>query len=85
MVYVALTNRKLRRRGVRILEEAAQVSASRAEHALRQSSHNLPEALVMLKTGASRRDARRRLAAAGGNVRLALAAAMKKPRAGARS
>jgi N-acetylmuramic acid 6-phosphate etherase len=77
MVHVALTNQKLRRRGARILEEAAGVSLSTAEHALRQAGHNLPSALVMLKTGVSARDARQRLAAAGGNVRQALEAAKK--------
>ena len=53
MINVALTNQKLRRRGARILEEAAGVSASTAEHALRQTGHELPAALVMLKTGAN--------------------------------
>ncbi len=77
MVHVALTNQKLRRRGARILEEAAGVSLSTAKHALRQADHNLPAALVMLKTGASAREARQRLAAAGGNVRQALEAAKK--------
>jgi len=78
MVYVALTNQKLRRRGARILEEATGASASAAEHALRQAGHNLPAALVMLKSGAGARDARRWLAAAGGNVRQALEAAAKR-------
>jgi N-acetylmuramic acid 6-phosphate etherase len=78
MVHVALTNQKLRRRGAQVLEEAAGVSASAAEHALRQAGHNLPTALVMLKTGAGAREARRWLAAAGGNVREALAAARKR-------
>jgi N-acetylmuramic acid 6-phosphate etherase len=77
MVHVALTNQKLRRRGARILEEAAGVSLSAAEHALRQASHDLPAALVMLKTGASAREAQRQLAATGGNVRQALEAARK--------
>lgn len=77
MVHVALTNRKLRRRGARILEEAAGVSASAAAHALRRAGHDLPAALVMLKTGANVRDARRWLAQTGGNVRQALAAAKK--------
>jgi len=74
MVHVALTNQKLRRRGARMLEEAAGVSPSAAEHALRQANHNLPAALVMLKTGVSLGDARRSLAASGGDVRQALAA-----------
>ncbi|MGA8221392.1 MAG: N-acetylmuramic acid 6-phosphate etherase [Candidatus Acidiferrales bacterium] len=79
MIYVALTNRKLRRRGERILEEAAGVSASAAAHALRQSGHDLPTALVALKTGASVPEARRRLAIAHGNVRQALASAKARP------
>ena len=72
MIYVALTNQKLRRRGARILEEAAGASASAAAHALRQAGHNLPAALVMLKTGANAADASRLLGASGGNVREAL-------------
>lgn len=78
MVCVALTNRKLQRRGARILEEAAGVSPSAAEHALRRAGHDLPAALVMLKTGATARDARRRLAETGGNVRQALEAGKKR-------
>ena len=73
MVYVALTNQKLRRRGTRILEEAAGVRASAAEHALWQTGHDLPAALVMLKCGSTARDAKRSLAKARGNVREALA------------
>jgi N-acetylmuramic acid 6-phosphate etherase len=73
MIYLALTNRKLRRRGERILEEAAGVSASAAAHALRQAGHDLPVALVALKTGSRISEARRRLANSGGNVRQAFA------------
>jgi N-acetylmuramic acid 6-phosphate etherase len=72
MIYVALTNQKLRRRGARILTEAAGVSASTAEHALRQTAHDLPVALVMLKTGAHAVAARRSLRKSGGNARRAL-------------
>jgi N-acetylmuramic acid 6-phosphate etherase len=72
MIHVALTNRKLRRRAARILQEAAGVSASTAEHALRQAKHGLPAALVILTTGASAREARRRLMKARGNVRQAI-------------
>ena len=72
MVYLALTNRKLRRRGARILEEAAEMSPSAAEHALRRAQHNLPAALVMLKTGAPAGDALRWLAKSKGNVREAI-------------
>jgi N-acetylmuramic acid 6-phosphate etherase len=73
MIYVALTNKKLRRRGARILEEATGVDSSTAERALRQTGHDLPAALIMLKTGASVRVARYLLAKSGGNVRAALA------------
>ncbi|HTX16641.1 MAG TPA: N-acetylmuramic acid 6-phosphate etherase [Candidatus Baltobacteraceae bacterium] len=72
MVHVALTNQKLRRRGVRILEEAAGVSASTAEHAVRQAGNDLAAALVMLKANVSAPEARKRLVATGGNVRKAL-------------
>jgi N-acetylmuramic acid 6-phosphate etherase len=74
MVYVALTNKKLRRRGARILKEATGVSASTAKHALRQTGHNLPAALIMLKTGTNARAAKSLLAKSGGNVRVALEA-----------
>jgi N-acetylmuramic acid 6-phosphate etherase len=77
MVYLALTNRKLWQRAVRILEQAAGASPRAAAHALRQSGHNLPVALIMLKTGASVRNALRWLAQNGGNVRQALEAAMR--------
>ena len=78
MVHVALTNQKLRRRGARILEEAAGVASRTAKHALRQSGHSLPAALVMLKTGASVGEAKRSLAKSRGNVRLAVEAAKKR-------
>ncbi len=72
MIHVALTNQKLRQRAARILEQSAGVSASAAAHALRQAKHNLPAALVMLKTGARAPQARQWLAKSGGSVRLAL-------------
>jgi N-acetylmuramic acid 6-phosphate etherase len=77
MVHVALTNQKLRRRGVRILEEAAGVSASTAEHTVRQAGNDLATALVMLKTGGSAREARKWLGATCGNVRQALSVARR--------
>lgn len=73
MVQMALTNNKLRRRGARILAEAAGVSASKAQQTLRLSGHELPVALVMLKTGTNARAARQRLAEAGESVRKAIA------------
>jgi len=81
MVGVALTNRKLRRRGLRILKEASGASASEAARALGKSGHGrsnalgadrLRVALVMLKVAVSAREARRRLSASGGDVRRAL-------------
>jgi len=84
MVYVALTNQKLRQRGARILQEAAGVSVSAADQALRQSQHNLPVALVMLKTGADAREARQRLQQSGGNVRQALESRASKPQSAPR-
>jgi len=72
MVHLALTNGKLRRRGMQMLRAITGASASAAEHALRQTAHNLPAAIVMLKTGASARDARRAMKHADGNVRLAI-------------
>jgi N-acetylmuramic acid 6-phosphate etherase len=81
MVGVALTNEKLRRRGLRILEEATGASAAEAARAMRQSGHGrgnalradrLRVALVMLKAGVSAEEARRRLESAGGSVRRAL-------------
>jgi N-acetylmuramic acid 6-phosphate etherase len=78
MIYVIATNEKLRRRSGWILEETAGVSASTAEHALRQTRHDLPLALVMLKTGATAAQARQLLRKSGGNVRQALEA--RRPR-----
>jgi N-acetylmuramic acid 6-phosphate etherase len=72
MIHVALTNAKLRRRGAEILQDAAGVDASTAEHALRQAEHKLPVALIMLRAGVNAVVARKALAAAEGNVREAL-------------
>jgi N-acetylmuramic acid 6-phosphate etherase len=73
MAHVALTNDKLRRRGARILEEAAGVDASAAERVLVEAGNDLATALVMLKKDVSPQIARHALAATGGNVRQALA------------
>jgi N-acetylmuramic acid 6-phosphate etherase len=86
MIGVALTNKKLQQRGVRILAEAANVSVAEATRALRQSRHSsrktgtastasgtgLQVPLIMLKTGASAAAARQSFCAAKGNLRLAL-------------
>ncbi len=78
MMHMRLTNQKLRRRGAQILEAAAGVSASQAEHALRQARHELPTAFVMLRTGASAGAARLYVAQSRGNIRQALHAAQRR-------
>lgn len=73
MIDVALTNKKLSRRTVQIAAQASGRSVSEAEQALRQTRHNLRAALVMLKTQSSASEAKRRIHAAQGNLRRALA------------
>jgi N-acetylmuramic acid 6-phosphate etherase len=72
MIYLTLTNQKLERRGTRILREATGASASTAAHALRKTGHDLPSAIVMLKSGANASGAKRALAKSAGNARLAI-------------
>jgi N-acetylmuramic acid 6-phosphate etherase len=72
MIGVALTNRKLQARGLRILAEASGATVAEATRALRQSGHNMAEALIILKSGVTAREAQRRLRKAGGNIRNAL-------------
>jgi N-acetylmuramic acid 6-phosphate etherase len=72
MMGVALTNRKLQARGLRILMEASGAGVAEAIRALRQSRHNLGAALIMLKTGASARQAKRLLRENHGHVHNAL-------------
>ena len=80
MVGMALTNRKLLRRGVRILEQATGASLSESEHTLGQAGHDLRVALVMLKSQVDACEARRRLASSGGNLREALGEARARRR-----
>jgi N-acetylmuramic acid 6-phosphate etherase len=68
MIGVALTNRKLQHRGLRILVEASGSTVAKATRALRQSGHNMGAAFIMLKTGASAQEAKRRLRDTNGNV-----------------
>lgn len=72
MIGVTLTNQKLRKRGQRILEEAAGASVSETARALRQAGHDPCIALVMLKKKLGAAQARRLLRATNGNVRKAL-------------
>ena len=72
MVGVALTNRKLQARGLRILAEASGATVAEATRALRQSGHNMAIGLIILKNGVTAPEAQRRLRNAGGNIRKAL-------------
>jgi N-acetylmuramic acid 6-phosphate etherase len=72
MIDLTKTNRKLRDRARRILVEATGRSVSDAEHALRQSEHNLRVALIMLKRRISAEHARKALEAAAGDLRRAI-------------
>ena len=73
MIGVALTNRKLQARGLRILAEATGATVADATRALRQSGHKMGVAFIMLKTGISAPEAQRRLREANGSLREALA------------
>jgi N-acetylmuramic acid 6-phosphate etherase len=72
MVNVHRGNRKLRERGLSILERAASIHRSKAVRALRAAGGSVPVALVMLKTGVTRATAESRLRWARGNVRKAI-------------
>ena len=72
MINVAKTNKKLRRRAVRILTEATRADVAKAEHTMRQSNHDLRVALVALLRKVTPREAERILKSAGGNLRKAL-------------
>lgn len=68
MVDVQPTNAKLRRRAVRILQQAAGADKESAQCALEATGYEVKPALVMLLTGVSAAEARRRLAPAEGFV-----------------
>jgi N-acetylmuramic acid 6-phosphate etherase len=71
MVDVQPTNAKLRRRAVRILQQAAGADPQAAQAALEATGYQVKPALVMLLAGVDPDEARRRLAAADGFVRRA--------------
>ena len=73
MIGVALTNKKLRARGLRILVEASGATVPEVTRALRQSGHVMDVALIMLKADVSAREAQYMLRNKGGHVRKALA------------
>lgn len=72
MINVAKTNKKLRRRAVRILTEATGAGVAEAEQTMRQSNHDLRVSLVALLRRVSTREAARLLKGARGNLREAL-------------
>ena len=72
MINVDSKNQKLVQRGLAILEKAAGVDRQTATKALKAAKHQIPIALIMLKTGASRAEAQRKLKHAQGNVRKAI-------------
>ena len=72
MVNVRMRNRKLRERGRNILMAALGVTKRDAAQAARSCGGDLKVAMVMLRRGGSQREARRLLAATGGNLRQAL-------------
>ena len=75
MIGVALTNRKLRERGLRILIEASGATVADATRALRLSGHDMGVAFIILKTGAGAQQARERLRDTHGNVHNAIQSA----------
>jgi N-acetylmuramic acid 6-phosphate etherase len=72
MIEAEMTNTKLWGRAQRIVADASGKSLSAAEHAMRQSGHDMRVALVMLKLGVKAGEAKKRLVAARGHLRVAL-------------
>lgn len=72
MINVGMRNAKLNARAATVLERAAGVDRATAQAALEKAGKSVAVALVMLKTGATKADAMRRLKKANGNVRSAI-------------
>jgi len=72
MINVDSKNQKLVQRGLAILEKAAGVDRLTATKALKDAKNQIPIALIMLKTGSSPAQAKRKLKRAKGNVRKAI-------------
>lgn len=72
MIDVKASNQKVSDRIVRILADASGKSLSASEHGLRQAGHNMRIALVMLKHGLDAGAAKKKLAAARGDLHEAL-------------
>jgi N-acetylmuramic acid 6-phosphate etherase len=72
MIDALPTNHKVAVRALRILQATTGKSLSASAHALRQAGHNLRVALLMLKLNLSASAAKKKLSAAGGDLRAAL-------------
>lgn len=72
MVNVRMSNRKLRQRGARVLQEALGCAPAAAKRLLRRSRGNLKVALLMGRLRCDRAEAERRLRRAAGNLPRAL-------------
>jgi N-acetylmuramic acid 6-phosphate etherase len=72
MVDVQTTNAKLRRRAVRLVQEAANADEPAAERALAESSGDVKTAIAMLRLSISAAEARQKLTAANGRLRVVL-------------
>jgi N-acetylmuramic acid 6-phosphate etherase len=72
MIDVQPSNAKLRRRAIRILQEASGADEQEARAALEATANQVKPALVMLLTGVDAAEARRRLAESDGFVRHAV-------------
>ena len=75
MVNLHQKNTKLTERAVMIVERALGVDRNQARKILKASRKDVPVAIVMHLTGASRKEAEKHLKLAGGNVRQAVARA----------
>jgi N-acetylmuramic acid 6-phosphate etherase len=73
MTNMRARNSKLHARSIRIVQAEAGVDEAAARAALAAAAHDLPTAIVMLKTGRGPEDAGRALAAAGGIIANAIA------------
>jgi N-acetylmuramic acid 6-phosphate etherase len=72
MVDLTATNAKLRRRAVRIVAQVAGIAPAAAVPLLERTGYRAKPAIVMARTGCDAAEAERRLAAAGGMLRIAL-------------
>lgn len=72
MVNLHLKNKKLRERGIGIVQSLAKADRKVAVKTLQSAEMSIPLALVMLKTRSGKREAAQRLRDANGNVRKAI-------------